>query len=744
MLNKALSGSPLLLVALGCALVSGVSSPVLGREDPSLYVARADQMGEAGSGTRAIEDVLFPALAAMDAAPEWMARDRTRFVRCVPGGADWAEAEAWVMGDPQREVLKALAACTDGSGGTKWVLGIPYGVTSVDPAWVEKGLTVSLSQDNLLASARFGYFGALEALRDLVLLEVHRLSAAKEGGAALEAAIDLVRLGRYVSERPFAEESLFGYALMSCGLQSMRDAAYTYPEAYRDRQVLVDAAGSLANDDLKWTQFVFPEGERVAAEQLMARTIVERRGVNEEAFIETMSGLSSTERPLRRFGAADRWRAAVAQQSDWFDTEQAITRVWGDLEKRWDYRVSNPQHARMTDLEMLSSPANEMVVSLARRILPVFSARRVVLNELGATRIALASVAWKVVQFDWPPGGNTAALRPNFLSWVDVDLYNWHPRREASQPYGYFVPIRDVTFALREDPHPHAVLVSVDPARPYLSAMFQAGSREIPSGTLTAIAEPGTGPAPAGELSAPSGEVSPARIMAESLTEDLSRYYDLSTQKIDPERYREYLAQGGAAATAEAVVGLASILKMVDPSVSAENVEWGSMIDRVMTMVPPGMPANYSMGGSLTEVGVDTRLYRGLFLKLIESIKADPVAERGLRQAVGSGTPGVSETERIREVLTEAMLSPEVIEMQEQLIGQVLGGPFGGEIRAAQAASAMNVVAFQRMVDDSQFVLYSLGPDRYDNRARNVGSQGDDILYWPPVVSLYRESLAGE
>lgn len=743
LLKMGLSGTPRAMVGLGCALLMTVSTPTIAREDPSLFVARADQMGEAGSGTKAIEDVLFPALAAMDPRPEWMDGDRTRFIKCVPGSADWAEAEAWVMGDPQRDAIEALATCTDATGGTKWVLGLPYGTDSLDPVWVEKGLSISLSQANLLATARFEYFGGLDALRDLVLLKIHRQANAGEGEAALETAIDLVRLGRYVSERPFSDESVYGYALMSVGLQAMRDAAYTYPDAFRDRQVLVEAAGALAYDDLKWTQFIFPEGEKLAAEQLMARTIVERRGVDEAKYIETLSALSSNERPLRRFGAADRWRSAAVLQGDWFATESVINRVWGDLKKRWDYRLSNSQHARETDLEMLSNPANEMVVSVARKVMRVFPARRVVLNELGATRIALASVAWKTTQFDWPPGGNTAALRPNYLSAIDTDLYNWHPRWEAFQPFGYFVPIRDENFDMRVDPHPHAVIVSVNPSDPYFSSMFQAGSRLMHGGTLTAIREPGAGPSAGSELSVQSGDVSQSDLLAKAMTEDLLSYYDLQTQKIDPEKYRQYMSSGGAEGSIDAIIGFAALAKRMDPTLSADDVNWDSLLDRVISAVPPGMPPSASMGNALTEIGIDRGLFKQLFLKQFEAINADPDAQRGLRSVINGGTPGGTEMAKMREVIEASLTSPEVIEMQERLLGQILNGPAGAELRAELTADGSSAIAFTRMIDDSQFLLYSVGPDRYDNRARNVGSEGDDILYWPPVVSLYRASITG-
>lgn len=43
-------------------------------------------------------------------------------------------------------------------------------------------------------------------------------------------------------------------------------------------------------------------------------------------------------------------------------------------------------------------------------------------------------------------------------------------------------------------------------------------------------------------------------------------------------------------------------------------------------------------------------------------------------------------------------------------------------------------------LDDSGFVLYSIGSNRIPEWARNVGEGGSDILIWPPLVSLLRDA----
>ncbi len=727
------------MVLAACTLVA----PVWAREDPSVYISRVDSMAAAGPGTRAVEDVLFGPLAAMEPAPAWFAADRSRFIECLPGSPDWAEAESWLNGEPQREVLGALSTCTDVSGGTKWVLGIPYGQDAISSEWANAGLVATLEQDNLLATVEFPYFQRFETLADLATLEVYRLAADNQSEDALDTAIDLLMLGRFVADRPFAEESKFGYRLMSRALVVLRDAVYTYPDSFRDQEVLLDAIKDLDVNRVKNNYFSFPRAERIAAEQLMARTIAERGGVNTESFISTMATLTSADRPLRRFGEADRWRTAAAIQADWFDTQAAIDRIWGDFGKRWEYEFSRSEHARPTDYDQLASPQHRMVRQVAADVASVFAARRLVTAELGATRIALGCVAWKITRFDWPPGQPNAPLplRPNYLRYVDDDPYHWSTRRDAFQPFGYFVPIRDEPRTERQEPSPHRVLASINPDRPYDSAFNQAAGLTMFGGTLTAMRDPGRGPASTRTSdmgSSGGGGDNPAT----ALTDGLREYYDLEKGKIDPERYAEFLRSGGSADAIGSLQDFAMLLKVMDPAVTSSSVNWSSLVDRIISTVPPGAPPNASLRNGLTQIGIDPELFKRYLVSQFEAVMANPATRPVIAKLLDGTRPGLQDLMSARSMMDDILLREDLIEIQEQFITQALSGPMGDSVRALLAAES-RFVAFPTDIDDSHFILYSIGPDRYDNRARNVGAEGDDIIYWPPLISLYRQSLSG-
>ncbi|MEM1424019.1 MAG: TlpA disulfide reductase family protein [Planctomycetota bacterium] len=75
--------------------------------------------------------------------------------------------------------------------------------------------------------------------------------------------------------------------------------------------------------------------------------------------------------------------------------------------------------------------------------------------------------------------------------------------------------------------------------------------------------------------------------------------------------------------------------------------------------------------------------------------------------------------------------------MMEQMGGMMgMGGMGGGDATAG--------AEFTVLLDETQFLLYSSGPDGMDNRAKEVGAGGGDVLIWPPLMSLARKHAQGE
>ncbi|MEZ6211798.1 MAG: hypothetical protein R3B46_11205 [Phycisphaerales bacterium] len=78
----------------------------------------------------------------------------------------------------------------------------------------------------------------------------------------------------------------------------------------------------------------------------------------------------------------------------------------------------------------------------------------------------------------------------------------------------------------------------------------------------------------------------------------------------------------------------------------------------------------------------------------------------------------------LSRAVEESLGSLEMISMQEQMIGQMLAGTMGDRIRRMLAKRTSAVNAYSVMLDGSTFVLYSVGPDRFDNRGRGMLGSG--------------------
>ena len=52
-------------------------------------------------------------------------------------------------------------------------------------------------------------------------------------------------------------------------------------------------------------------------------------------------------------------------------------------------------------------------------------------------------------------------------------------------------------------------------------------------------------------------------------------------------------------------------------------------------------------------------------------------------------------------------------------------------------------ITFTVELDESDFVIYSVGDDAVADWARESGIGGSDLLYWPSELTLLREAMGG-
>jgi hypothetical protein len=466
------------ILVIGALAVLAVAGPTA-RADDKVDQANAQYRGI--PKPKRSDLILLPALAAVQAPPAALLsasltspRDSAseREAMRLPAGAQgWTEVEAWAMAPSQRAALDALkAATTDDDSGQRMAFGQPYGIEGVPLDLVRAGLYTELGDPPMLAGSRFQLIDpntpGLSPMDRLVALghvEATRLAAAGNVQEAMDVLLRLLYIGRQFADRAFVAEVDWGLRRMISALQRVRDVAYTDSRGAHvlDEEKLMalvkrldDKSGFLRTDRL-----VFPNGDRYAAEQVVARVFQERGGPNDQ-FAQTMAHLGATQFPLRLFSEEAKWQNVAAVHHNWFDTIEALDRVASDWSSRWnlspfDTRMSEP-HA----FETLSSQQDAVLLAVFNRnTRELFGDRQMLQAEAVGTRMSLGVLAYTAKNRVFPP--QLSSIRPQYVKELEADPYNPSRDRGAKPPLEYFVPIRDQKFDPREDPYPHTINVIV-------------------------------------------------------------------------------------------------------------------------------------------------------------------------------------------------------------------------------------------------------------------------------------------
>lgn len=408
--------------------------------------------------------VLLPAMVDLEEPPLGVDTPEAAALQ-YDGSSIWGAAEAWATGPSQQAALEALRKVTDGSErGRAMSFAQPYGpALSIDPELIRAGLYTALGDPPLLAGARFLY---LERMRDLVCLahvEATRLAAEGQVGQACDLMVDLTYLGRQLTDRAFDKEVKFGYDTMIGAVSRIRDIAYVDFRGARllgtsDIERVIKALEMYNRGYLDPARLRFPEGNRIAAQQLFEQVYEPRGGVREDQYAKTMARLRTSGRPLRLFAEASRYESAGANQADWFETRDKIDEVFTSWSSRWTLKPFDRQLSLPYTWDLMDRERFGVITASTSDLSELYLWRQVFETETVGTRHALAVLGYYYELGVWPP--EASSVRPRWLERMEADPFN--PAREAGRlpPMKFFVPVRDDYVAdERDTPQPHEMNV---------------------------------------------------------------------------------------------------------------------------------------------------------------------------------------------------------------------------------------------------------------------------------------------
>jgi len=451
---------------LGRGMVVGALALAMGLSGASAladdFLDRVNQPWSAIPNARRSELVILPLLAKADRPPAGIATiERSRLIQS--GMQGWSEAEAWATAKPQTDLIRVLAEISKEMSFTKsHAFAQPYGEAGIPPAIIAAELYTALGDPPTLAAAQHQYLTAFDTLAVLVNVEATRLAAAGQVNESIDLLTNLLVFARQICDRTFFAEAKWGLSSLALTHERIRDIAYR--DMVSDRKL--DAARLLPQIQrllegkdrvLDLDRMPFPHGNQAAVDQIISRVYIPRAGVREDIFPSTMARLGSTDRPLRLFGEAARWRDAAANQANWFDAETKARGVFADWESRWrlewfNNRSNQPTEWSRTDLAKFAtiSQATPMMDDLR-------GLRQAARLESAATRQTLALIGLTRTSGSLPRA--ISAVRPRWLSVVETDPFNANLSAGNAPPLRYFVPMRDTPRAEREDAKPFEMSV---------------------------------------------------------------------------------------------------------------------------------------------------------------------------------------------------------------------------------------------------------------------------------------------
>jgi hypothetical protein len=415
------------------------------------FVDRANLPYSQVPESRRSDLVILPLAAKMKPAPAGLAPERpesyTAAALLAPGAPQWAEAVAWAQGPEQRAVLEALGRVTQE---TDWrramVFAQPYGVDGVPLELIRAGLFTDLGDPPMLLGAIPAALDALRAISLLAQVEASRLVAEGKHADAADLMATWVLFARQSADRQKGEEASWAMGEMARGFVRLRDVVHADFADKRtiplERITAIIERLEPERADLLLNRVTFPQGDRAAAEQLIAR-VLDDGGAREGVFDAEIARLRSTRFPLRAFPEAAGASIAGALAPPRARAEESLRAVFDSWSNRWPVDYFDPRMSQPFTYSTLS-PVEGMVVRAAvpSDLAGLFGDRQRVRVEALGTRAALALVAFVYDTRNLPP--SLASVGGKYIRGLPVDPFNRAGRdRGGTPPFQYFVPGRD-------------------------------------------------------------------------------------------------------------------------------------------------------------------------------------------------------------------------------------------------------------------------------------------------------------
>ncbi len=234
----------------------------------------------------------------------------------------------------------------------------------------------------------------------------------------------------------------------------------------------------------------------------------------------------------------------------------------------------------------------------------------------------------------------------------------------------------------------------------------------------------------------------------EAVPDGVMEAIDLQTMTVDVPKLRQALvdeARNSPAVAADVDEMLGLLQPLIDADVTASNAS-----QKIMELMNAGGSAAelQQMSAMAGMFGIDMGQVQSVLGDVVARWVGMPETQAMMTRVKNNETITPQEVKDFEIVTMEHMIVDEVVNPVMGLVRDVMANM--GDLDPSMMAGLMGGMAGDAggksgtvLLDDTTFLLYSTGPDGLDNRAAKVGAGGDDVLFWPPVMSLTREISGG-
>lgn len=440
MLNTAFRRSILVAAALVASAGTTLADEFLDKINASFKATRPDQHSEG---------ILLPALAKMDPAPKSLASveglSEGSLALLSTTAPEWKDALAWATAPNQKAVLDAMDKVTRE---TDWrralTMAQPYGTDGVPIDLIRAGVYSELGDPPTLAGVKLGYTKYFAALRQLSEIEATRRQAEGDPAGALKVAIDWTFVARQLIDRRYGVEVVGAMKWTIEGLERVRDIAYQDFRGAKKLDVVTiqEAIKRLSEDGpLSVERARFPDGDLVAAEQLIARMYGSDGKINSEIFSATMARTGATQHPLRLFSETAKWRGVGSSMPDKAAMTAQLKKLSDDWNGRWGASAFDPAMSTAWEYPRMDSSRFKLIAEVVPDLTSVFGLRQALRAEAVGTRHALGLYGFYQIGKSFPL--DIAGIRPRFLKELELDPFNPNRKDGGKPPMAFYVPMRD-------------------------------------------------------------------------------------------------------------------------------------------------------------------------------------------------------------------------------------------------------------------------------------------------------------